>query len=226
MNPLANPTHQPFSWRLIRMSAGFFVFALGIVMTINANIGLAPWDVFHQGLSKVMGITFGQAGILVGAVIVVIDYAAGERIGWGTLGNMLMIGLFIDLIMLNGWVPEQQVFMWGIFQMMAGIFIIGIGSYLYISVGLGCGPRDGLMVALLKKTGRSVRLVRGIIESGALLCGWLLGGTVGLGTVIMALVAGPVIQWSFALLRFDVKAVEHEYMDHYLRTLGKRLRNS
>lgn len=213
-----------FPIRLVRMAAGLFFFAVGIVMTINANIGLAPWDVFHQGLSHVMGITMGQASIVVGAVVVVVDYFMGEKIGWGTLGNMVLIGLFIDLLMLNNLIPHMQFFWAGVLQMVVGLFVIGVASFLYIGAGIGCGPRDGLMVALLKKTGRSVSLIRGMLEGGALVLGWLLGGTAGVGTVITAFLTGPMVQLSFKILRFDVKTVRHSYIDEDMKALGKTLR--
>jgi uncharacterized membrane protein YczE len=219
-----NQTRFPI--RLLRMLAGLFLFAVGIVMTINANIGLAPWDVFHQGLSNVLGITMGQASIIVGVAVVGVDFFAGERIGWGTLGNMVFIGLFIDFLMLNNLIPQMQLFIAGVLQMVGGLFVIGIASYLYIGAGMGCGPRDGLMVALLKKTGRSVSLIRGILEGGALVCGWLLGGTVGLGTVITALLTGPMVQLAFRIVRFDVKAVQHHYIDQDIKALGRMMKSS
>lgn len=217
--------HQTnFPIRLVRMVAGLFFFAVGIVMTINANIGLAPWDVFHQGLSNVLGITMGQASIIVGATVVAGDYFLGEKIGLGTLGNMVLIGLFIDFLMLNNLIPQMQVFGAGVIQMVVGLFVIGVASVLYIGAGMGCGPRDGLMVALLKKTGRSVSLIRGILEGGALVLGWLLGGTAGVGTVITAFLTGPMVQLAFKVLRFDVKAVQHSYLNDDVKALGKVLR--
>lgn len=210
--------------RLVRMVAGLSFFAVGIVMTINANIGLAPWDVFHQGLSNVLGITMGQASIMVGAAVVAGDYFLGEKIGLGTLGNMVLIGLFIDFLMLNNLIPQMQVFWAGAIQMVVGLFVIGVASFLYIGAGMGCGPRDGLMVALLKKSGRSVSLIRGMLEGGALVLGWLLGGTAGVGTVITAFLTGPMVQLAFKVLRFDVKAVQHSYLNEDVKALGKVLR--
>ena len=218
--------HQPhYAFRFMRMMLGLFVFAVGIVMTVNANIGLAPWDVFHQGLSTVLGITFGQAGILVGVAIVVINFFTGEKIGWGTLGNMVFIGLFIDLLMFNNLIPQMQVFILGVIQMIAGLFVIGLASYLYIGAGLGCGPRDGLMVALLKRSNRSVSLIRGVIEGGALVCGWLLGGSAGLGTVITALLTGPIVGLTFRILRFNVAAVEHTFVDEDIKAVSRKLKS-
>jgi uncharacterized protein len=216
---------QPhYVFRFVRMMLGLFMFAVGIVMTVNANIGLAPWDVFHQGLSTVLGITFGQAGILVGLAIVIINFFTGEKIGWGTLGNMVFIGLFIDLLMFNHLIPEMQVFAYGVIQMTAGLFVIGFASYLYIGAGLGCGPRDGLMVALLKRSNKPVSLVRGVIEGGALACGWLLGGSVGLGTVITALLTGPAVGLTFRVLHFDVASVSHSFIDDDIKAISQKLK--
>lgn len=223
---MKHPTQRHMLYRLIRMIIGFSIFAAGIVMTINANIGLAPWDVFHQGLSKTIGITIGQASIGMGLVIVLLDFVFGEKIGWGTLGNMMFIGLFIDFYMLNNLIPEQNIFWIGVIQVIIGLFLIGIGSFLYISVGLGCGPRDGLMVALVKRTRRPVGVVRGTIEGIVLIAGWLLGGHVGLGTLIIVLSIGPIIQFAFRLFRFNVASVEHEFIDDDIRALGRRIKNN
>ena len=222
---MQNPLKKHFVYRIARMIIGFAIFAVGIVLTINANIGLGPWDVFHQGLSRTIGITIGQASIGMGLIIVILDFFAGERIGWGTLGNMLFIGLFIDFYMLNNLLPEQELFLAGVIQVMAGMFIIGIGSFLYIGVGLGCGPRDGLMVALLKRTNRSVGVVRGSIEGVVLFFGWLLGGSVGLGTLIIAFLIGPMVQMAFRIVGFDVKNVQHSFIDEDIRALGRKIRH-
>ena len=156
------------------------MYAVGIVLTINANLGLAPWDVFHQGMTHLIGITMGQASIAVGIILVILDAVLGERLGWGTLCNMLFIGLFMDLIMLNHLIPICKGVIPGAIMMVLGMIVIGIASYFYIGAGLGSGPRDGLMIALTKKTSKSVRFVRNAIELSALYCrvyfGWLCGG--------------------------------------------------
>lgn len=217
---MKSPTESHRVYRIIRVLMGFFIFAAGIVMTINANIGLAPWDVFHQGLAKTLGITIGQASIGMGLVILVLNFVFGEKIGWGTLGNMLFIGLFIDFYMLNGLIPEQGVFWMGAIQVFLGLFLIGVGSFLYISVGVGCGPRDGLMVALVKRFKRPVGVIRGSMEGLALLVGWLLGGYVGWGTLLIVLSIGPMIQGTFRLFRFDVAAVQHEFINKKIMDNG------
>ncbi|KGK89686.1 membrane protein [Desulfosporosinus sp. HMP52] len=209
--------------RIIRLFLGLFLFAVGIVLTINANLGLAPWDVFHQGIVHLTGITMGQASIGVGIILVIINAALGERVGWGSLGNMLFIGLFMDLIMLNYLIPIANDLVSGLIMMFLGMFIVGVASYFYIGAGLGSGPRDGLMIALTKKTNRSVRFVRNSIEISALIVGYLLGGFVGVGTLIMSVVLGYIIQFIFKLFRFNVKQVQHRFIDDDVRFLRQKL---
>ncbi|NLZ90915.1 MAG: hypothetical protein GX918_03240 [Clostridiales bacterium] len=208
---------------IIRLFAGFFLNSAGIVMTINANIGLAPWDVFHQGLSKTFGITIGQASIGIGIIIVIINSLFREKVGWGSLGNMLFIGVFVDLLMLNHIIPEFENLVLRVLMMFSGMFVIGVATYLYISVGLGAGPRDGLMVALTKRTGKSVRLVRNTIETVVVIIGYFLGGSVGVGTLVMALTIGVFVQLAFQLFKFDVKKVEHRFIDEDIKLLKKML---
>ncbi|MDA8234338.1 MAG: hypothetical protein M0Z31_05900 [Clostridia bacterium] len=205
--------------RVGRLFIGLFLYAVGIVMTINANLGLSPWDVFHQGLSNITGITMGQASILVGFVLVIIDALLGERIGWGTLSNMLFIGLFIDFFLINKLIPTFQGFIPSLIMMSAGMFIIGVGSCFYMGVGLGSGPRDGLMVVLTKRTGKSVGFIRNSIETGVLVMGYLLGGSVGIGTLFAALTLGSFVQLAFRILKFDMSSVNHRFIDQDLKLI-------
>ena len=209
--------------RVAKLFLGLFLYALGIVMTINANLGLAPWEVFHQGLSNNIGITMGQASIYVGMVFVVLDSILGERLGWGTLSNMIFIGVFMDILMLNHLVPVFQSMIPKFAEMLLGMFTIGVASYFYISAGLGSGPRDGLMVALTKRTTKSVRFLRNCIELSALAIGYVLGGSVGIGTVIMALTAGYFVQFAFKLFRFNIKETKHRFIDEDIKYLYGRL---
>jgi uncharacterized protein len=209
--------------RVLRLYTGLFTYAVGIVFTINANLGLSPWDVFHKGLSNKIHITMGQASILVGFVLIILDTVFGERLGWGTICNMLFIGVFMDFLMLNHLIPITHSIVPGIIMMLLGMFIIGIASYLYIGAGLGSGPRDGLMVALTKRTGKSVRLIRTIIEASALITGYILGGYVGLGTLVMALITGYFVQFAFRIFKFDVKTVSHRFIDEDIKFLKGKL---
>jgi len=203
--------------RIARLFAGLFLYAVGIVMTINANLGLGPWDVFHQGLSKTVGITMGQASITMGLIIVGVNYFMGEKLGWGTMCNMLFIGIFMDFLMLNHLIPIFENLVLQILMMLGGMFVIGVASYFYIGAGLGSGPRDGLMVMLTKRTGKSVRFIRNCIEVTVLIAGYFLGGFVGVGTVIIALSIGYFVQLAFKLFKFNVKAVEHRFIEDDIR---------
>ena len=208
--------------RIAKLFLGLILYALGIVMTINANLGLAPWDVFHQGISRNIGITMGQASICVGIVLVITDSLFGERIGWGTLSNMIFIGLFLDILMLNNLVPIFQSVVPSFIMMLLGMFIIGIASYFYISAGLGSGPRDGIMVALTKKTTKSVRFIRNCMELSVLAAGYLLGGSVGIGTVIIAVSTGYFVQFAFKLFKYNLKETEHRFIDEDIKNIYNR----
>ncbi len=195
--------------KYLKLFLGFFVCSLGVIIVIKSDLGFSPWDVLHQGISKVGGITIGQASIIVGIGVITVDLFLGERIGSGTILNILFIGSFMDLILFLDLVPLSNNMVIGVFMMFLGLFVFSVGCYLYISTGLGCGPRDALMVALTKKTKFSVRGVRNTIEISVLACGYLLGGYAGVGTVIAALFTGTFIQGVFRLFNFDVRSVVH-----------------
>lgn len=210
--------------KIIKLFAGLFVYAVGIVMTINVNLGLAPWDAFNQGFGIVLGITIGRATILVGLAIVIIDQLVGEKIGWGTVSNMVFIGLFIDFLMLNNLIPRFEGFIPSLIMLILGAFVIGLGAYLYIDAGLGSGPRDGLVVFIVKKTNRSVRVVKSSIDIIVATIGYMLGASIGLGTIIMAFSAGYFMQLAFRINNFDVKEVEHRYIEDDIRWIKEKLK--
>lgn len=194
----------------LRMLAGFFLCALSTVMSIKSNLGLSPWDVFHQGLSNLVGITIGQASIIVGLLIVIIVSVLGIKIGFGTLANMILIGCFIDLIIYIDIIPTNANLFYGILLMVGSMIVNAIGSYLYIGCEMGCGPRDGLMVVLVKLTSKPVSIIRFFIESLALITGWILGGTVGLGTLLTVFGIGYCVQVVYKVFNFDVKNLKHK----------------
>lgn len=195
--------------KYIKLFLGFFICSLGIVIIIRSNLGFSPWDVLHQGISKVGDITIGQASILVGILVITLDVFLGEQIGSGSIFNIIFIGSFMDLILFSKVIPLSHNPLIGVPMMFMGLFILGIGCYLYISTGFGCGPRDALMVALTKKTNFSVRFIRSTIEITVLVIGYFLGGYVGAGTVITAVFTGSFIQYVFKIFDFDVKLVTH-----------------
>lgn len=195
-----------------RLILGILLYALGIVLSINANLGVSPWDTFHQGISNLVNITFGQASIAVGFIIVLLNLYLKENIGIGTILNMVLIGVFIDLIMYYNLIPIMDSLIPGLIMIILSMFVIALATYCYIGAGFGSGPRDGLMVGLTKKTGRPVGLIRGLIELAVLIIGFLLGGKVGIGTVILAFGIGPIVQFTFHKLNFEVGDVEHIYL--------------
>ena len=205
--------------QVARVVFGLFLFALGIVMTVNANLGVSPWDVFHQGLSKTFGITLGRANIITGFFIIGLDVVLGQTIGWATIMNMLLIGTFIDILMLNNLVPVFDSFVPSLIMLLLGVLIEGYGCFIYISGGMGAGPRDGLMVVLTRRTGRSVRLIKSAIEVIVVTVGIFLGGKFGIGTLIMALFGGAIFQFAFKTVNFKVNQVQHRFIQDDLKLL-------
>ncbi len=205
--------------RYFRLFIGLFFCSIGIVMTINANLGYSPWDVLHQGIGNIINTTIGTANIIVGVVIVTIEIIMGQRPGIGTFLNMSLIGVFMNIIMNNNLIPTFDNLYVRIFTIFLGMIIIGVGSYLYIGAGFGAGPRDGLMILLLKKTNKSVRFIRNSMEVSALIIGYFLGGPIGIGTVIVSFGLGPSIQLVFNMLNFDAKNVTHRRLDDEVRSI-------
>lgn len=205
-----------------RLIFGLFLFGLGVVLTINAQIGVAPWDVFHEGLSKVTGITVGRANIYSGLAIVVLDLVLGQQIGWGTVLNMILIGTFIDILMLNNLLPVFQGFLPRLLMLILGMITQGYACYFYLSAALGAGPRDGLMVVLTKRTGKSVRVIKSTIEVFAVTVGFILGGNPGIGTVIMALFNGSIWQIIFKSLDFEISEIQHRFIPDDIKYLKER----
>lgn len=183
--------------RLPRLLLGLLVGGTGIGLTIRAELGLAPWDVLHQGLAERAGLTVGTAVILVGLVVLVSWLPLRERFGVGTVLNVVLIGLVVDATLAAVPVLGPLPVRWAV--LVAGILALGVGTGLYIGAGLGPGPRDGLMTALARR-GRSVRMVRTGIEASALVAGWALGGEVGVGTVLVAVAVGPVVHYALERL--------------------------
>ena len=206
--------------RLFRLFFGLFLYAVGIVLTMQAHIGYAPWEVFHAGIAKVMGVQIGTVTILVGLVIGIAVMLFGEPLGLGTVCNMVFVGLFMNILLASGLFAELSNPVLGVVQLIAGLFVISLASYFYISSGFGAGPRDSLMVLLSRKTKFSVGTCRGAIEVGVTAVGFLLGGFLGWGTLLSAVLIGFCIQITFKVLHFDPKKVAHEDFVSSYRKLG------
>ena len=180
---------------------GLFLFACGIVCFLESRLGLPPWDVLHQGIAKHTPLSFGVANEVVGVIVLGIAWMLGSPPGIGTVANAVLIGAFVVVLQ-----PLHVVHALGygplaarIGVLAAGLVLFGVGSALYIGAGVGAGPRDSLMLVGSKRTGLRVGAVRAAIESTVLLVGFALGGKIGVGTVLFALLIGPAVEGSFAL---------------------------
>ncbi len=172
---------------------GLLVLAFGITLTIKGKgLGIGPWDVFHYGLFLQLGLTIGTWSIIVGFILIATTALVTKSIPKiGAFLNMLLIGLFID--MFNLILPDVNTLFSQLFVLIIGTIIIGYGIGLYVSAGLGAGPRDSVMLLVTEKTGWKIQHVRNAMEVIVLICGWILGGPVGLGTIIVALGTGPIV---------------------------------
>lgn len=186
------PSRAEVRRRLPRLLLGLVLCGLGIAAMVRAELGLGPWDVLHQGLSRLSGIPIGTVGILVGLVVLLGWLPLRERLGLGTVLNVIVIGATIDLVLLV--LPTVEALAPRVVLLVAGVLLFGMGSGFYIGAGLGPGPRDGLMTGIAAR-GPSVGTVRLGLELTVLAAGWLLGGTVGVGTVVFAIGIGPLVQW-------------------------------
>ena len=215
-----------FLIRFSHLLAATLLYAVGIVITLRANVGYVPWDVFHAGLAQTVGISFGVATIVVGAVIVAFVAVCGEKIGIGTIISMTLTGIFIDLIMMIEIIPLAPNMAIGTAMLVSGLLVVSIATYFYIRSAFGAGPRDNLMVVLTRKTKIPVGVCRSIVELAVTLAGWLLGGMVGIGTLISVIAVGFCIQLVFKIFRFNVAAVKHETLKQTYKTLVTALRDS
>lgn len=205
--------------RLVYLFLGTFLLSVGIVMTMKANLGYAPWDVFHRGTADTVGMTIGNVSIVASLVISILVVLLGEKLGIGTIFNIFAIGIYIDLLLPLKLIPEMQSFLPGMIMLILGLFLCAFSSYLYIASGFGAGPRDNLMVALERKSKLSIGICRGIIEVTVCLIGWILGGPVGIGTVISAFGIGVCVQMVFTWVKFDATLVKHETIDETFKNV-------
>ena len=183
---------------------GLTVFGFGDALLVNSMSGNAPWSVLAQGLSFKLGINMGSATFLISAIVLFFWWPLGEKPGFGTISNIVVIAIAIQFGVTN--FPEANSLAIGVLYDFLGVALVGIGSALYITCGLGPGPRDGLMTSLHNLTGVRVGRIRLAIESGAFLAGWALGGRIGIGTAIFALFIGQSVAISLGVVsRFTEK---------------------
>lgn len=182
------------------IQVGFALFGLAIDVMVQASLGLDSWDVLQMALTYHLPITLGESSIGVAFIIILIDISLREPLGWGTVANMIFIGVWIDV--LKPHVPSvPNVFLIQIAYLLLGVLIMGFATAIYIGVDAGAGPRDTLMLALSRLGKISVRIARTCIEVTVVAVGWLLGGPAWLGTLVAAIAIGPAVQLGFKLLK-------------------------
>jgi len=199
---------------------GLTGYGFSMALMVRAGLGLDPWDVFHQGLAGRTGMTIGIASAVVGVAVLLAWIPLRNRPGVGTVANVIVIAITVDAGM--ALLPTPESLPVRVAMMLGAVVLNGLSTVLYIGAGMGPGPRDGLMTGLVARTGLSVRLVRTSIEATVLAVGWLLGGTVGVGTVVYALGIGPLVQLFVRLTPKRWLAVSGwAFTDPSLTTMGE-----
>ena len=185
---------------MLRIQVGFALFGVSIIMMVQGNLGTSAWSVLEVAIAKIIPISLGTVTILMGFLVLCISLILRERVGWGTLANIISIGVWEDLSLrfipsITNNLPLQ------IAMLLGAVALMGLASAIYIGVDAGAGPRDSLMLAIKRKTGIGIGLARAIIEGSVVLLGWWLGGPAGVGTFVFALLIGPAVQWWFKVLK-------------------------
>ncbi len=221
MNEMSINNWVAFLGRIPSLLLGLFLFAAGMVMNLYSGLGMNPWGVLTIGIERHIPLTFGQTSQMIGLVVLAIGWALGFAPGFGTIANMIFIGTFIDLIMAWGLLRTPMSLIDQYVMLLFSIVVIGVASYLYLRVRLGAGPRDGLMIGLVTKFDRPVFTIRGVIELTVLIIGYLLGGPVGIGTVLTALLLGVSVQIAFRIGRYDRKTPHINLLELYRYLTGE-----
>ncbi len=201
---LVKTNYQYLIVRFVLLFIGLMLFGLAVAIIVKGGLGLGSWDVLHKGISLHSSLSFGQAGQLTGLLVILFSLLLGIKPGIATVANMFFIGFWIDFFGNNNLVPDPPAgggILAQLTWVVGGILILGLGSGMYIKAGLGAGPRDSFMLALVRKTGWRISLCRGIIEVAVCSLGWLLGGPVGIATLIFAFGVGPAVELGFKICR-------------------------
>jgi len=203
MRPDQASRWRPAPARLARLLLGLAIFGAGEALLVVSTLGNSPWTVLAEGLGEHTAIGVGAATVALSVIVLALWIPLGQRPGLGTVLNALLVGVALGVVVDLVSTPDDVV--WRSAYVLGGIALVGLGSGLYLGTRLGAGPRDGLMLGLHQRTGVSIRLVRTGLEVTVVVAGVLLGGTAGIGTLAFALLVGPAVQASMALLR-DVPA--------------------
>lgn len=208
----------------LKIVAGLLVFSFGVHLTIYANIGLAPWDCLGMGIANHTPFNYGISMTIIAVTILIIDVLLKERIGFGTVIDALLTGNFVQMFNSVDPLPPNENIWIGIAVMLAGFVFMALGMWIYMSAEQCCGPRDALLVALGKRLPKiPIGIVEVLLWSVVLLIGWLLGGQVGIGTLISTFGAGLVMQLVYSLIHFEPRELKHKGLFETVRILsGKR----
>jgi uncharacterized membrane protein YczE len=193
------------AWRFALLNIGLALFALAMVLSLRSNLGANSWTVFHDGLAQQTPLTLGTAGIVVGFVILIVSWLLGIPPGFGTVMNMLMVGVWIDVLLELELVPEAQAYPARAALLILSAVLLGLASAMYIKAGFGAGPRDAFMLAITRRTNVRVGMIRWGMELTVVLIGILLGGAFGIGTILFALMVGPSVEFFFNLFRIPTR---------------------
>ena len=205
---------------MLLAAVSLFVNGFGIYLTIRANIGAAPWDVLNLGVSHTLGIYYGSASIAISLTILLIDILLREPIGLAMFVDAVVVGKSVDFFNWLGLVPKASSLLTAVPMMIAGLFIIAYTQYGYMLASLGCGPRDTLLVGLAKRVEKiPIGAVSIALLGTATLIGWLLGGQVGIGTLICAFGSGPIMQMAFQSVHFDATHIRHQRLKDSCRVI-------
>ena len=190
-NPVSRTAHWKFAPRFVLLNAGLLMYGIALASMIRANIGLAPWDAFHVGMARVVpGLSVGMASIVAGFACQGAAWAWLQmRPGVGSIMNLVLVGVYLDSFLKITPSPSGPLAAWAMF--LGGIFVVGLATGTYIASHLGAGPRDSVIIGLQNKTGRSVRLLRTVMEIIVLAGGFFMGAKIGWGTLVYALLVGP-----------------------------------
>jgi uncharacterized membrane protein YczE len=203
-----------------------FVNGFGIYLTMKANIGAAPWDVFNLGLSRSLGILYGTASISVSVAILLIDISMKESIGIAMFIDAIVVGKSVDFFNYVDFVPTPSNLPASIAMLFAGLFVLGYTQLFYMKAALGCGPRDTLLVGLKRHLPKiPIGVISIALLGTATLIGYLLGGPVGIGTIICALFQGPIMAFAFKTLHFDATGIKHENLFESIAVITASIKN-
>jgi uncharacterized membrane protein YczE len=195
---------QAMPRRLVQLYAGLLLYGLSMALQVQALLGLGPWDVFHEGVAEHTGLSFGTVVIVTSVAVLLLWIPLKQKPGLGTISNVIVVGLAADLGLAI--IPESHNLALQVLMLAAGVGLNAVAGAAYLGANFGPGARDGLMTGFMRKTGASVGKVRTTIELSVMAVGFLLGGTVGLGTIIYALSIGPLLQWMIPTFRTPTAA--------------------